>query len=238
MREEMTFDNYIVNTSNSMALNIAGRIAEKKGCPQLSYIYGDSGNGKTHLMKAILTAVCDDKTYESAEYITAEDITAEILNAIRKTNTEQIIQKYSDIGLLLIDNFDVFINKDATSYEIYRIFEKRIAEGRPSVVASVKKLVDSPYIPQLAGVLQESVQVGIEAMDIKQRMQVLGWLSKDYRKPLFSQETCEKIAENMDNSRMMKSFLKKVDIYLDTFSKDELTEGDIDRLIEKPEEKV
>ena len=68
-------------------------------------------------------------------------------------------------------------------------------------------------------------------MDIAQKIQVLGWLSKDCRKSLLPQTSLKKIAEKMDNFRMMKSFIKQVDIYLDTFSKDWLTEEDIDRLL-------
>ena len=118
MQKEMTFENYFVNTNNSMAVNIAHRIAENNECPQLSYIYGVSGNGKTHLMKAIITAALNESKYESVKYIEAEDLVAEILDSIRKMNTELIIKQYFDVGLLVIDNINIFINKDATANEV------------------------------------------------------------------------------------------------------------------------
>ena len=49
-----TFDSFVVNDNNRLALSVAQTIAKAPGkIYNPVYIYGDTGTGKTHLLRAI-----------------------------------------------------------------------------------------------------------------------------------------------------------------------------------------
>ena len=51
----LTFQNFVIGESNRMAYSMAVQVAESPGQSALNplFIYGKSGLGKTHLMRAI-----------------------------------------------------------------------------------------------------------------------------------------------------------------------------------------
>ena len=72
-----TFQNFVIGDSNNMAYSMAVAVAEDPGKPMLNplFIYGKSGLGKTHLLRAIQNYIAETRPdlrtvyVDSAEYL-------------------------------------------------------------------------------------------------------------------------------------------------------------------------
>ena len=125
LREDYTFDTYIVGENNSFAANAAQAIARNPGTAYNPFlIYGGVGLGKTHLMQAIgnhIHANSDTKVF----YITAETFTNEFISAIHESTERAkaaFKNKYRYADILLIDDIHFLQKKDGTQEELFYTF--------------------------------------------------------------------------------------------------------------------
>ena len=125
LREDYSFESYVVGENNSFAANAAQAIARNPGTAYNPFlIYGGVGLGKTHLMQAIgnyIHANSDSKVL----YITAETFTNEFIASIHE-NTERakaaFKNKYRYADILLIDDIHFLQKKDGTQEELFYTF--------------------------------------------------------------------------------------------------------------------
>ncbi|MFW6234187.1 MAG: DnaA ATPase domain-containing protein, partial [Spirochaetota bacterium] len=85
LRQEYTFDNFVIGENNSFAANAAVAISRNPGTgynPCL--IYGGVGLGKTHLIQSIGNSVHAEFDDLKIVYVTAESFTNEFIQSIRE----------------------------------------------------------------------------------------------------------------------------------------------------------
>jgi chromosomal replication initiator protein len=71
----LTFENFVIGESNRMAYSMAVAVAEEPGRPMLNplFIYGRSGLGKTHLMRAIQNYLHETRPELNTIYVDSAD---------------------------------------------------------------------------------------------------------------------------------------------------------------------
>ena len=76
----LTFENFVIGDSNRMAYSMAVAVAEQPGKAQLNplFIYGKSGLGKTHLMRAIQNYIQVNIPHLSTIYVDSAELLSEI----------------------------------------------------------------------------------------------------------------------------------------------------------------
>ena len=131
---ELTFDTYIVGSSNKFAHAAALAVAANPaGSYNPLFIYGNSGLGKTHL----LYAICNDikKTHPNMRtlYIQGDDFTNELIDSIRKGATREFHQKYRQTDILLVDDIQFIAGKDSTQEEFFHTFNT-LYEAKKQIV--------------------------------------------------------------------------------------------------------
>lgn len=131
---ELTFDTYIVGSSNKFAHAAALAVAANPaGSYNPLFIYGNSGLGKTHL----LYAICNDikKTHPEMKtlYIKGDDFTNELIDSIRKGTTREFHQKYRQTDILLVDDIQFIAGKDSTQEEFFHTFNT-LYEAKKQIV--------------------------------------------------------------------------------------------------------
>ena len=131
---ELTFDTYIVGSSNKFAHAAALAVAANPaGSYNPLFIYGNSGLGKTHL----LYAICNDikKTHPNMRtlYIKGDDFTNELIDSIRKGATREFHQKYRQTDILLVDDIQFIAGKDSTQEEFFHTFNT-LYEAKKQIV--------------------------------------------------------------------------------------------------------
>jgi chromosomal replication initiator protein len=155
-RVEFTFGNFVVGPSNEYAF----RSAEFTGCgrQQASPLtfFGETGVGKTHLLKAILREYRRSSPRSSAAMLTAEQFTTGFVEAVRGTGLPSFRQKCRGAQLLVIDDVQFFIGKDRTLEEFQHTVDAMLGEGRQLVFSADRSLADlrglgSELVSRLAG---------------------------------------------------------------------------------------
>jgi chromosomal replication initiator protein len=145
-----TFDSFVVGKPNEFAYACARRVAEKPASQGFNplFLYGGVGLGKTHLMHAIaweLTTHGDasrDAAPVSVAYMSAEKFMYRFIAAIRSQSTMEFKEQLRSVDLLMIDDLQFLIGKDATQEEFFHTFNALVDAGKQIVVSADKSPSD------------------------------------------------------------------------------------------------
>ena len=148
MRDDFTFDRFVIGENNSFAANAAKAISKNPGKAYNPFlIYGGVGLGKTHLMQAIGNCI-----YENLDNrvicITSENFLNEFTQGIQdgKMNTFKNKFRYTDV--LLIDDIQFFQEKPQIQEEFFHTFNTLLNAKKQLVMtcdrppAELKKFSD------------------------------------------------------------------------------------------------
>ena len=133
----LTFDNFLVGQSNRIAHNAARAIAE--GGPMRFnplFIYGPTGQGKTHLLHAIGHGYTARKPQARALAMSAERFMVDFVQAMRAKDTLAFKARLRSVDLLLIDDFQFIAGKETTQEEFLYTIDELMRGGRRLIIAA------------------------------------------------------------------------------------------------------
>lgn len=130
-----TFTNYVQGKSNQVAKAAAEQVAQSPGTaynPLL--ICGNTGLGKTHLMRSVAYTISQQHPGSSITLIPAEKFLADLVSALRYNRTDDFKKFYRSQQALLIDDIQFFADKRQTQEEFFYTFNALLDEGRQIVM--------------------------------------------------------------------------------------------------------
>jgi len=212
--KRLTFDDFVVGTSNRFAAAAALAVAETPGRNYNPlFIYGDAGLGKTHLLHAIANYVRDHYPTHRVRYVSSEVFMNRFVEAIRNKTLPEFKQYYREIDVLLIDDIQFMEGKQGLQEEFFHTFNSLHQAGGQIVLSS-----DRPpdAIPTLEDRLKSRFKMGlitdIQPPDIETRLAILRKKAEDTSsKVKIPAEVLLFIAENItDNIRELEGALTRV----------------------------
>ncbi len=156
-----TFDSFVVGPSNHLAFAAASAIADNA---RSSYnplvIYGTSGLGKTHLLRAITHRA--QVAGRSPLCVTSEEFTNDYTSAIRERRVAEFNQRYRGADLLLVDDIQFLGGKSSTQETFFHIFNVLHERGCQIVVTADQDPTRLPLFDErLRSRLEWGLQVDI-----------------------------------------------------------------------------
>ncbi len=232
-----SFENFVVGKSNNYAYAAAKKVAENPGKTYNPlFIYGKSGLGKTHLLKAIENYMKSQNPDASIIYVTSENFTNDIIEHVRfSNNPAEMREKYRRADALLVDDIQFIAGKNSIEEEFFHTFNALTENGKQIVLSS-----DNPpnEIPKLTERLKNRFEWGlmadIQPPDFEMRMAIIK-NKADALSFSIPDAVVEFIAEQVShNVRQLEGAVKKLQaicVLLDTTPTIEITKDAIKELM-------
>ncbi len=135
LNSRYTFSDFIVGNSNRLAHAASLAVAEAPGeSYNPLFLYGGVGLGKTHLLHAI--GHQGVQTGLAVLYVSSEQFTNEIVNAIRYRTQEEFRAKYRSVDILLVDDIQFIAGKESTEEEFFHTFNSLYEMSKQIVICS------------------------------------------------------------------------------------------------------
>jgi chromosomal replication initiator protein len=214
MRDDYTFENYIVGKNNDFAFNAANAISRNPGTAYNPFlIYGGVGLGKTHLMQAIGNHVLENSDHKVI-YVTSEDFLNEYLECLAQKKMTSFKNKFRHVDVLLIDDIQFFQEKLGVQEELFHTFQ--------TLYNSKKQLVftcDRPpselkkFSERLISRFEQSLKVDLQPPGYEVRCAILR-ASAELRETFIPDEVIDLISKNISsNIRDLKGALETLIAY-------------------------
>ncbi len=132
------FDNFIEGDCNRLPRSAGIAIAKKPGATAFNplVIFGDVGLGKTHLVQAIGNKVQENFPNKSVLYVSAEKFTNQIVQSIKNHTTNDLVNFYQMVDVLIVDDIQFLANKTKTQEIFFHIFNQLHQNGKQLVLTS------------------------------------------------------------------------------------------------------
>ncbi len=146
---EPTFNNFIVGSTNQFAYVAAVAVTNNPGSVHNPlFIYGESGLGKTHLLKAIMSELKSRKPTMNIIYTSGENFLNEMINHMGEKNMSEFHNKYRNADILLMDDIQFIGKTSVAQEEFFYTFEALINQGKQIVLTSDRPPKDIPTLEE------------------------------------------------------------------------------------------
>jgi chromosomal replication initiator protein len=220
MRDDYTFDRYVIGENNSFAANAAIAISKNPGKAYNPFlIFGGVGLGKTHLMQAIGNYIHENSD-NKVICVTSEDFLNEYLEGIAQGKMNAFKNKFRYTDVLLIDDIQFFQDKPGVQEELFHTFNA-LANAKKQLVftcdrppAELKK-----FSERLISRFEQGLRADLQPPRYEERCAILKSTAKS-KETTISDEIIDFIGKNISsNIRDLISALNTLIAYTELMGK-------------------
>ena len=137
LNSKYTINNFIVGSNNDLALAAAKSIISSPGTSYNPFfLYGGSGLGKTHLVQAIGNEILKQHPDFKILYTPISDFYADFVDSVMKGKGKDFNNKFRSLDVLIIDDFQLIVNKEKSQEEFFNIFNNLHQLDKQIIVTS------------------------------------------------------------------------------------------------------
>ena len=242
----LTFENFVIGDSNRMAYSMAVAVAEMPGKAHLNplFIYGKSGLGKTHLLRAIQNYVHETMPNLSTIYVDSAELLSDYMEASaahdkEKSSYKNFKTRYEEADVLLIDDVQYLQGKKQTLDIVFQIFNKLTGQGRQVVLSADRAPKNIDIDERYKSRFNSGGTFDIQPPEIETKLGIVKSFVDEYRaaegKASFAipDDIQMYIAESSSsNIRELKSAVTKVIYQMTFFNQPDLSLDDVRSLLE------
>ncbi len=246
LSSKLTFENYVIGDSNRLAYSMAVAVAEAPGKPNLNplFIYGKSGLGKTHLLRAIQNYVLETRPGAKVVYTDSAEFLSEYASASaehdkNKTSFQNFQNRYANADILLIDDVQYFTGKSATLDMVFQLFNKFTTQGKQIVLSADRAPKNIDIDERYKSRFNQGGTFDIQPPEIETKLAIVKSFIDEYKRSenaydLYIPEDIQlHIAEiSSSNIRELKSAITKVIYQIRYFNNPNITLADVRVLLE------
>lgn len=215
LNPKYNFEEFVIGKNNRFAHSASLAIAETPGSSYNPlFIYGESGMGKTHLMQAIGNFILNEVKNKKVYYITTEEFTNEMINAIRNNTMPNFRNKFRNIDALLIDDVHFLSKKEGTQEEFFHTFNALYKKKKQIVLTSDRPPKDIPDLEQrLVTRFEWGLIADLKKPDLETRIAIL-FKKAESENIILKDKVIEFIAEHIhSNVRALEGSLIRIIAY-------------------------
>ena len=242
----LTFENFVIGDSNRMAYSMAVAVAEMPGKAHLNplFIYGKSGLGKPHMLRAIQHYVHEAMPNLSTIYVDSAELLSDYMEASaahdkEKSSYKNFKTRYEEADVLLIDDVQYLQGKKQTLDIVFQIFNKLTGQGRQVVLSADRAPKNIDIDERYKSRFNSGGTFDIQPPEIETKLGIVKSFVDEYRategKASFSipDDIQMYIAESSSsNIRELKSAVTKVIYQMTFFNQPDLSLDDVRSLLE------
>jgi len=155
-------------------------------------------------MHAIANEILKNDNSKKVIYVTSEDFTNEIVNAIKDAKTVNFRNKYRNIDILLIDDIQFIAGKDAVQEEFFHTFNTLRESGKQIILSSDKAPKDIQLLEErLKSRFEWGLIADVSAPDYETRLAILRKKASSDR-IVIDDEILSNIANRIDTNIIFK----------------------------------
>ncbi|MFV8477923.1 DnaA ATPase domain-containing protein [Mycoplasma sp. VS410B] len=219
---QYTFDNYVESKFNREALNICKTIADGEYTFNVLFISGNSGLGKTHLLKALENSFIEQG--KKVFLVNPNTFTNSLTSLLKENDQKKLLSIHKNLvynyDLVLFDDFQLFGegNKKSTKDFIFQILDGRMERNKITVFCSDKDInqISSMFDNRLITRFQSGFITKIKQPDIDDLSKLLDFFLDDIdlSNDLISEEAKDFIIRNHTASiRTLLGAVKRISHY-------------------------
>jgi chromosomal replication initiator protein len=171
----LTFDTFVVGSSNRFAQAAAWAVAEGPGTAYNPLVIcGRAGVGKTHLLKAIGRHISEHRPELKVIYTSSERFMNEMIHCITTQRMSQFHRHYRSADVLLVDDIHVLAGKERTQEEFFHTFNELHDRHKQIVMSSDTPPRDIPgLVERLRSRLESGLIADLQPPDLETKLAIL-----------------------------------------------------------------
>lgn len=202
LNPDYNFENFIEGYSNKLSRSVAEAVAQSPAKTVFNplFLHGASGVGKTHLANAIGTRIKELYPGKRVLYVSAHLFQVQYTDSVRNNTTNDFINFYQTIDVLIIDDIQEFAGVTKTQNTFFHIFNHLHQNGKQLILTSDRAPVLLQGMEErLLTRFKWGMVAELERPTVELRKNILR--NKIHRDGLeFPTEVIEYIAENVNES--------------------------------------
>ena len=201
------FDEFVVGDCNAVAHTACNALANgDRSLGHCLYISSGTGLGKSHLTHAVAHHVLAANPNARLNYLTAQQLTAEMVRAIRNRKMEAFKDRYQNSDILLMEDVQALSGRAKTQEELALVLDILLESGKTVIFTGPRPPKDITDLdPSLRSRLASGLVTTIDTPDVETRIRITERHAASINLDL-GEELTVYVAENMNGDvRQLKS---------------------------------